>query len=451
MPELPEVETVKNKISPHLIGKTIRDVKVFYSKYSLLSSIKNQKIEAIDRKGKFLIFTLTDYYLISHLRMEGKYMIKENPSRTKHDLVFFEFDDFTLIYNDTRKFGVFYLFTKDINPYQVYPLSSVGPEPFTISSDYLISKLKDKSGHIKTLLLDQSIMSGLGNIYVDEVLFMSKISPFKPGKDITKEEVDQIIANSINVLSRAIKAGGTTVRSFSSFNGESGHFQGSLLVHEQEGKKCPICGNIIIKTKVNGRGTFLCPSCQRNRNYKIYAITGTFASGKSTVLKILASKGFETLSADDIYHELLESSSKLKKEMIKKLGTCTLGELRDLVFSDLKKNEELKEITHKYVMREIFEKAEASNNTPIFVEVPLLFEGHFEKAFDASIDVFESDEVESDILKARRITKEYREKVNALQLSKEEKRKRADFVVWNIGSVEDLDSEVNKLLKEIDL
>ena len=144
MPELPEVETVKNRLIPYLRNKTIKEVIVYYNKHEELIKIKNQKINDIKRKGKFLIFCLDDFYMISHLRMEGKYYITESYDIKKHDLVKFVFDDFNLIYNDVRKFGVFYLIDKNTNPYSVEPLINVGDEPFDITKEELYQKLKTK-------------------------------------------------------------------------------------------------------------------------------------------------------------------------------------------------------------------------------------------------------------------------------------------------------------------
>ncbi|MCR5741715.1 MAG: hypothetical protein K6G38_04590 [Gammaproteobacteria bacterium] len=161
MPELPEVETVRLKISPYLIGKTIKSVDIFYSKYQLLEKIKDEKIIDIKRKGKFLIFVLSNYFMISHLRMEGKYRVEKNPVKLKHDLVIFNLDEYSLVYNDTRKFGIFVLYNRDEDIYNLEPLKNVGKEPFDISEDELFDSLSSRTIPIKTALLDQSVMSVL--------------------------------------------------------------------------------------------------------------------------------------------------------------------------------------------------------------------------------------------------------------------------------------------------
>ena len=167
MPELPEVETVRLGLLPYLKNKTIKYVEVLYPKHSHLSEIKNQKILDIKRKGKYLIFCLEDYYLISHLRMEGKYFINESiDSLKKHDLVKFYLDDDILIYNDVRRFGVFYLLNKDSDIYNIYPLNKVGSEPFDIKDEELLKKLEGRKDKIKTALLDQSVISFFKSISI---------------------------------------------------------------------------------------------------------------------------------------------------------------------------------------------------------------------------------------------------------------------------------------------
>ena len=269
MPELPEVETVKEKLKKELLHKKINSVKVFYEGIiasdldSFKKNITNQEIIDIARRGKFLIFELSDYYLVSHLRMEGKYFIKNMFDEiSKHEHVIFYFDNFTLRYHDTRKFGKMYLVKKD-KLYIDTPLAKLGYEPWDdkLTNSYLKNKFNCNIA-IKTLLLDQSIISGIGNIYADEILFLSKINPCKKGKELNNEELDNIIINTRNVLEQGIKNKGTTIHSFSSL-GVVGDNQNHLLVHTKEGCPCSVCGSKIIKIKVNGRGTYYCPVCQK--------------------------------------------------------------------------------------------------------------------------------------------------------------------------------------------
>lgn len=270
MPELPEVETVKETLKRQILGKKIKKVTIYYSGIIAAPSIeefqkniKNQTINDIKRRGKWLMFDLDAYYLLSHLRMEGKYYIKKSTDLlTKHQHVVFDLDDCELRYNDTRKFGKMYLLDKK-NAYNEKPLNELGLEPWddNLTSNYLINKFKNKKLPIKTLLLDQSIIVGLGNIYVDEVLFLSKINPFKKGYELNSKELDAIIKNTKTILEKAIELGGTTIRTYTSSEGVHGKFQNELLVHTKE--ICPVCKERIIKTRIGSRGTYYCPNCQK--------------------------------------------------------------------------------------------------------------------------------------------------------------------------------------------
>lgn len=272
MPELAEVETVKNVLKKRILNKKIRDVKIIYGKiiqndldYFKKTLINNKFID-IKRIGKWLIFELEDNYLLSHLRMEGKYFVKNSTDKIeKHEHVIISFIDNTdLRYHDTRKFGVM----KIIDKKDLYNTSEIKKQGIDANSDkltieYLLDKFKDKTMPMKSCLLDQSIISGLGNIYVDEVLFKSGINPLRKPNSITKDECGKIISSSKEILTNAIKEGGTTIKSYTSSLGVTGNYQNYLLVHKKEGQKCSKCGNIIKRIKVGGRSTYFCDNCQK--------------------------------------------------------------------------------------------------------------------------------------------------------------------------------------------
>lgn len=273
MPELPEVETVKETLKRKVLNKTIDNVLVLYpnivenvSIEEFINHLKNQTILDITRRGKWLIFHLNDFYLLSHLRMEGKYFLKNiDDEITKHQHIVFNFTDKTsLRYNDTRKFGRMYLCTKDkLN--DLKPMKELGLEPWdeSLTSKYLKDKYKTKSLPIKQVILDQGIITGIGNIYADEILFLSKISPYKKCNLLKDKELNNIIENTKKVLEKAIKEGGTTIRSYTSDEGITGLFQNNLYVHCREKEQCYTCGSIIEKTRIGGRGTYFCPKCQK--------------------------------------------------------------------------------------------------------------------------------------------------------------------------------------------
>lgn len=269
MPELPEVETVKETLKKSVKGKIIKDVNIYYNniiEYPSIEEFKkniiNQTIKDIERRGKWLMFKLDDYYLLSHLRMEGRYYIKHGEEVGKHEHVVFKFNDFDLRYVDTRKFGRMYLLPiKDA--FNMKPLNELGLEPWdtSLTTKYLEEKYKNKKLPIKTVLLDQSIITGIGNIYDDEVLFMSKINPYKKASLLNDKELQSIIDNTKIVLEKAIKLGGTTIRSYESSEGVHGRFQNELLIHGQA--ICPTCNENVTKVHINGRGTYYCEKCQK--------------------------------------------------------------------------------------------------------------------------------------------------------------------------------------------
>ncbi len=272
MPELAEVETVRNVLKKKILNKRIIDVKVLYTKMidNDIDEFKNilidNKFIDIKRIGKWLIFELNNYYLLSHLRMEGKYFIKNSSdSYEKHEHVIISFQDNTdLRYHDTRKFGRMKLVLKS-ELYNTLEIKKQGIEAISdkLTSDYLLEKFKGKYTPIKTSLLDQEIISGLGNIYADEVLFASGINPLRKTSSITKNECDKIISSSKEILLKAIEEGGTTIKSYTSSLGVTGNYQNYLCVHKKEGTPCMKCNNIIKRIKVGGRSTYYCSNCQK--------------------------------------------------------------------------------------------------------------------------------------------------------------------------------------------
>ena len=157
-----------------------------------------------------------------------------------------------------------YLFDKTTDIYNVKPLTDVGLEPWDkkLNVEYLKDKY-NKNIPIKTLLLDQTILMGIGNIYADEILFLSHINPLLKGKDLTNKNLEDIIKNTCLVLEQGIKNGGTTIRSYTSLDNESGHNQNNLLVHKRENEECKNCSSLIKKIKIGGRSTYYCEKCQK--------------------------------------------------------------------------------------------------------------------------------------------------------------------------------------------
>ncbi len=276
MPELPEVETVRKTLLTKLKNRKILSMDVYYDnifeKENLAKTkknIKNQTINDIKRRGKWLIFELDDYDLLSHLRMEGKYLYRtKNDVIKKHEHVVFNLDNnIQLRYQDVRKFGKMHLVKKEDLKTCEY-LKDLGYEPWdkNLNPAYLKEKYKNRSHPIKTVLLDQSIIVGIGNIYADEILFLSKINPWEKAKNLNETQLENIIKNTKIVLDKAIKEGGTTIRSYTSSEGVTGRFQNDLNVHKRENEKCRICQTIIVRDKIGGRSSYYCPKCQKLNN-----------------------------------------------------------------------------------------------------------------------------------------------------------------------------------------
>ncbi len=270
MPEIAEVETVRRTLKKGILNKKIKNVNILYPKM-IVSNIKTfkdiegQAIIDILRRGKWLIFELDNNYLLSHLRMEGKYFLKNHDEEiNKHEHVIFTFVDGTdLRYHDVRKFGQMILITKDeLKTIPQLQKQGLEANDSNLSFSYLKEKFKNKSLPIKSALLDQTIISGLGNIYADEVLFKAKVYPLKKSCDLTNQELDNICLSSIAVANRAIEMGGTTIKSYTSSLGVTGRFQQELMVHTRYQKPCYVCNTPIAKIKVGGRSTYYCPRCQ---------------------------------------------------------------------------------------------------------------------------------------------------------------------------------------------
>lgn len=269
MPELPEVQTVLDTLKTQIKDREIIDIKILYKpivetrEKDFRKVLIGQHFREFKRRGKYLLFELDDITLVSHLRMEGKYFIKKhNEEINKHTHVIFQLDNgYDLRYNDVRKFGRMELIEKKDN-YDDF--KSLGPEPFSkkFNFRYVKEYLSGINKPIKEVLLDQNFVSGLGNIYADEVCFFIKVNPCRPANKLNDTEIKELISSTKSILKKAIKAGGTTIRSYTSSLGVTGRFQLNLNVHTKE--ICPVCGRNIVKIRVGGRGTYYCPKCQNN-------------------------------------------------------------------------------------------------------------------------------------------------------------------------------------------
>ncbi len=267
MPELVEVETTRRDLSKVIEGKVINKVavyldKIVYNKKDLfIKTIEGQMINKVKRRGKWLIFELDKNYIIIHFRMEGRfYLLPLDTKKDKHDYVIFYFDDFSLHYNDPRLFGKMEVIEKDeIDKFFLDKKLGLEYTDSNLTPKYLKEKFKSHHTDIKKMLLDQSFITGIGNIYADEILFESKISPKSYADKLSKNKLQEIIDNTKIVFERSLKCKGT----YPNIDGKRGTFENYLKVHKRENEPCYECGTIIKKEKVGGRGTYYCPKCQR--------------------------------------------------------------------------------------------------------------------------------------------------------------------------------------------
>ena len=418
MPELPEVETIKNTISRFLINETIDSVEVYYKRMILSGAddfvikLQNKKIIDIKRRGKYLLFYLSeDYVILSHLRMEGKfYLLNGDEPISKHTRVLFTFKSGKrVIYDDSRMFGIMKLLKVEDLDEEIL-LKRVGPEPFEIKdSDYLFKKYSKLTVPIKSSLLNQEIMSGLGNIYADEVLFLSRINPKTPSLLIEKDDASKLLKNSIVTLNKAINLGGSTIKSYHSAQGVDGKFQNELLVYGKENEPCPNCSRLLKKIRVNGRGTTFCPRCQKlKKSCFVIGITGTIASGKSTALKYLRSLGIKTISCDDVVEDLYHDvdickmiKNTLKREVLNDNGLVNKDLLRIILSSDQKMKNKLEKIIHPLVEDIVYKYILDCHEETVAIEIPLLFEAKMDYLCDYIIALFANEELQAKNLKMR--------------------------------------------------
>ena len=287
MPELPELEIVKQSLEKSIIFQKINNVLIknrnlrFKIQNNFKNLLKNKKIVNVSRRSKYLIVHIEkEQFLIIHFGMSGTLHLLNNNNNNKytnlsfyhsktipkkHNHVSIQFSKFKIIYNDPRRFGFMkVLFSeKELNDFFI----GYGPEPLSsnFNFDYLKKKLKNKKINIKILLLDQIFISGIGNIYANEILFYSKINPYKKGKNLNNYEIQNIIKFSKYVLKKAIKKGGSTIKNFKNAKGYSGSFQKEFKVYDRENEKClkKNCKGIIKKIVISNRSTFLCKYCQK--------------------------------------------------------------------------------------------------------------------------------------------------------------------------------------------
>jgi formamidopyrimidine-DNA glycosylase len=278
LPELPEIETIKNGLSKVILGEKILSAKIirrdlrFPVPKALDKLVCNSNILSVKRRSKYLILELDkNISLIIHLGMSGKLIVSLPKNSNsfelkKHDHLVFLFENQSkLIFNDARRFGFVDVTKNSSDDY--FRFRHIGPEPLEIefTKKYLFKKMQGSERNIKSILMDQKVVAGLGNIYVIESLWWSMIHPNRLGKSIKELECIKLIKSIRQVLNEAISFGGTSLKDFRKVGGEFGYFQNKLKAYGKEKEVCPRgkCAGIIKKIVISGRSTFYCPICQR--------------------------------------------------------------------------------------------------------------------------------------------------------------------------------------------
>jgi len=271
MPELPEVETVRRGLEPHVVGHTIREATVRDSRLrwpipsEFAEFVRGKKIRAVGRRGKYLIFDLGGDRLIVHLGMTGRLLLLDPKTPLKkHDHVDLLLSGKLLLrFHDPRRFGAVLPWPAAESHHVL--LAEMGPEPFSagFNGDYLYERSRGRSAAVKLFIMDGRIVVGVGNIYASEALFHAGIRPKTAAGKLTRAQYGKLAAAILEVLDAAIAKGGTTLRDFRGSDGSNGYFQQVLMVYDREGKPCRVCKTPIKRVVLGQRSSFYCPTCQR--------------------------------------------------------------------------------------------------------------------------------------------------------------------------------------------
>lgn len=270
MPELPEVETTKNGIKPHLEGQTIREVHIYNAKFRLpvpedINALCHGKqIISVTRRAKYILIELSKGFILIHLGMSGHLrIVPDDTTLAKHEHISLVLTNMqTLRLCDPRRFGIFLYI--ETNPYQHRLLSHLGPEPLSeeFTGEYLFQRAQNKNKPIKSFIMDNEIVVGVGNIYATESLFLANIHPQRPAKTLTKKACVNLVSQIKHVLIKAIECGGTTLRDFYAFDGKPGYFSIALHVYGRKNQPCLQCKHPIAALIIAGRSSAFCPNCQ---------------------------------------------------------------------------------------------------------------------------------------------------------------------------------------------
>jgi formamidopyrimidine-DNA glycosylase len=268
VPELPEVETIRNELSPHVIGRRFTDVTVYDAKLVRQPSVEEsrqkligKKINSLERRGKYLIFHLSgSMVMIIHLKMSGALLL--NPEQTnRHTRVIFHLDNGSqLIFTDRRRLGALWLVENERTI-----IGKLGPEPLTpeFTAELLAKRLQKHQAPIKAVLLDQAFIAGIGNMYADEALLAARIHPLQKANSLSPQEIRNLHKAIVDVLRSAINSKGASIDTYKRPDGQLGTAHSNFSVAHRGGKPCPICSTPIQRLAIRNRGSYFCPNCQK--------------------------------------------------------------------------------------------------------------------------------------------------------------------------------------------
>ena len=462
MPELPEVETIRRSLEKVAAGRRITEVDVllprtirFPEVEEFRLRVRGQRIFRLERRGKYLMLLLeSGETLLLHLRMTGRFYRRDaDMPPGKHVRAIFHLDDGScLFFEDVRTFGEIHLLQPQER--KAFPaFSCMGPEPLTEEFDasYLYDAMQKSSQRIKSFLLDQGKVAGLGNIYVDEALFFAGVHPLRRAHTLNHDEAFRLWQAINKVIAEGIEDGGTTFRDYVDGEGKSGFHQQKLRVYHREGEPCLVCGTKIEKIRVGGRGTRFCPHCQplRDGKLRLIGLTGVIASGKSTVSRQLMKLGAHVIDTDKIAHDLAKPHKPLwdayrehfGEEILAEDGSLCREKIAARVFSDPEERRWIDGAAHPLIAASVRKKIAALEKKGakfIFLDVPLLFEAGWNRMADFIWLVSVSKETQlARLMKRNGYTEEEAAARIRSQFPLEEKRQRADCIIENDGTLQE--------------
>jgi len=270
MPELPEVETIRRHLAPHVEGRTLKRLEVLDARWTrpltggeVADAVEGRVVERLGRRGKYLVWELSDdVFLLQHLRMTGTLLIAP-PGAPPYTRVWFRLSGHDLAYTDPRRFGTGELALGGA-ALDAFFAARLGPEPFdeSFTGAYLHALAKTSRAPVKAFLLDQTRVAGVGNIYADEALFRARIHPLRPANRLTRPQAQALRDAVVESLALGIESKGASIDDFRDPYGVAGTFQDRFLVHLREGEPCTRCGTTVRKLRAAGRGTYVCERCQ---------------------------------------------------------------------------------------------------------------------------------------------------------------------------------------------